>query len=149
MPKHTDDTSPSLSRLKLATGQRPSLSTATRSSGPSDARRDGARDGRYQGPLPFAHELAALRRCRLYRALHVAAHTGMRRGEVVGLNWSDLDLAAKPVSVVRTMPCVGRRPVEFKVETRTSRRGIDLDDTTIAHFHGWRQRLRRMALPGP
>lgn len=82
------------------------------------------------------------RKHRLYPALHLAAHTGMRRGEVVGLKWSDLDFAARRVSVVRTMQCVGGRPVEFGVKTRTSRRCIDLDDTTIAHLQAWRQRLR-------
>jgi integrase len=92
-----------------------------------------------------ASELAAFlgyaRSHRLYPALHLAAHTGMRRGEVVGLKWSDLDVAAKRVSVVRTMQCVGGRPVEFGVKTRTSRRCIDLDDTTIAHLEDWRHRL--------
>lgn len=84
---------------------------------------------------------------RLYPALHLAAHTGMRRGEVVGLKWSDLDLGAKRVSVVRTMQCVGGRPVEFGVKTRTSRRSIALDDTTIAHLEAWRQQLECGDLP--
>jgi integrase len=35
--------------------------------------------------------LGVARSHRLYPALHLAAHTGMRRGEVVGLKWSDLD----------------------------------------------------------
>ncbi len=30
---------------------------------------------------------------RLYPALYLAAHTGMRRDEIVGLNWSDLTIA--------------------------------------------------------
>jgi len=93
-----------------------------------------------------ASELATFldhaRNHRLYPALHLAAHTGMRRGEVVGLKWSDLDLAGKRLSIVRTMQCVGGRPVEFGVKTRTSRRCIDLDDTTIAHLVAWQQRLR-------
>jgi integrase len=89
----------------------------------------------------LARFLDQARSHRLYPALHLAAHTGMRRGEVVGLKWSDLDVAAKRVSVVRTMQCVGGRPVEFGVKTRTSRRCIDLDDTTIAHLEDWRQRL--------
>lgn len=83
---------------------------------------------------------------RLCPALHLAAHTGMRRGEVVGLKWSDLDIAAKRVSIVRTMQCVGGQPVEFGVKTRTSRRCIDLDGTTIAHLQAWQRRLREDGL---
>ncbi len=47
--------------------------------------------------------LIAARTQRLYPALHVAAHTGMRRGEVVGLKWSDLDVTNKRLSVQRTL----------------------------------------------
>ena len=40
--------------------------------------------------------LATARHHRIYSALHLAAHTGMRRGEIVGLKWCDLDVAARP-----------------------------------------------------
>jgi integrase len=84
---------------------------------------------------------------RLYPALHLTAHTGMRRGEVVGLKWCDLDIPGKRLSIVRTMQCVGGQPVEFGVKTRTSRRCIDLDDGTIAELQRWRRRLHRDGLP--
>ena len=71
----------------------------------------------------------AARHHRLYPALHLAAHTGMRRGEIVGLKWSDLDRTASRLSISRTLQNVGGRPVEFGVKTRTSRRTVDLDDT--------------------
>jgi integrase len=75
--------------------------------------------------------LAAARRHRLYPTLHLAAHTGMRRGEVVGLKWSDLDTSTRRLSIQRTLQCVGGRPVEFGIKTRHSRRCIDLDTTTV------------------
>ena len=43
--------------------------------------------------------LDAVRSHRLHPAFHLAAHTGMRRGEVLGLRWRDLDLAAGRLSV--------------------------------------------------
>src|SRR5690606_31030089 len=43
--------------------------------------------------------LDAVRSHRLHPAFHLAAHTGMRRGEVLGLRWCDLDLDAGRLSV--------------------------------------------------
>lgn len=91
--------------------------------------------------------LAAARHHRLYTALHLAAHTGMRRGEIVGLKWSDLDRATSRVSISRTLQNVGGRPVEFGVKTRTSRRTVDLDHHTMRQLERWRRRLRREGLP--
>jgi integrase len=83
---------------------------------------------------------------RLYPALHLAAFTGMRRGEVVGLKWSDLDKQAKRLSTSPTLQNVAGNPVEFDVKTRTSRRGIDLDDNTMEVLVQWRQ-VDRDGLP--
>lgn len=91
--------------------------------------------------------LAAARHHRLYAALHLAAHTGMRRGEIVGLKWSDLDRSASRLSISRTLQNVGGRPVEFGVKTRTSRRTVDLDTHTIRELDRWRRQLRHEGLP--
>ena len=42
---------------------------------------------------------------------------------------------------------MGGRPSEFGVKTRTSRRCVDLDATTVAELRRWRRRLRRDGLP--
>jgi integrase len=91
--------------------------------------------------------LTAARSHRLYAALHLAAHTGMRRGEIVGLKWSDLDRSASRLSISRTLQNVGGRPVEFGVKTRTSRRTVDLDHHTLRHLDRWRRRVRSEGLP--
>jgi integrase len=65
----------------------------------------------------------------------------MRRGEVVGLRWSDLDQETSRLSIQRTLQCVAGRPVEFGVKSRTSRRCIDLDTTTVDTLREWRRRL--------
>lgn len=85
--------------------------------------------------------LDAANHLRLYPALHLVAHTGMRRGEVAGLNWSDLDTAMSSLSIVRTRQTTLGRTVEGPVKTRTSRRRIDLDPNTIAVLDRWRHRL--------
>lgn len=51
--------------------------------------------------------LEAVRSHRLHPAFHLAAHTGMRRGEVLGLRWCDLDLDGGRLSV-RLNACVDR-----------------------------------------
>lgn len=94
--------------------------------------------------------LAAARGQRLYPALHLASHTGMRRGEVVGLKWSDLSIPHARLSVSRTLQNVGGRPVESGVKTRTSRRSVELDCATLDELIRWRRRLERDGLPcGP
>jgi len=94
--------------------------------------------------------LPGARHHRLYPALHVAAHTGMRRGEIVGLKWSDLDRSSSRLSISRTLQNVGGRPVEFGVKTRTSRRTVDLDELTVRELDRWRRQLRGEGLPhGP
>lgn len=95
----------------------------------------------------LAEFLAAARRQRLYPALHLAAHTGMRRGEIVGLKWSDLDSGTNRLSISRTVQCLGGRPVEFGVKTRTSRRCIDLSPSTVQELARWRRRLGDDSLP--
>ncbi len=78
---------------------------------------------------------------RLYPALHLVAHTGMRRGELAGLNWSDLDIAASSLSIVRTCQATMGRTIEGPVKTRTSRRRIDLDPNTVDLLARWRRCL--------
>jgi integrase len=91
--------------------------------------------------------LAAAQTQRLYPALHLAAHTGLRRGELVGLKWSDLDDSSGPLSISRTLQCVAGRPIEFGVKTKSSRRTVDLDHNSIAVLDRWHRRLRRDGLP--
>jgi integrase len=85
--------------------------------------------------------LQAAKCLRFYPALRLVAHTGMRRGEVAGLNWGDLHIPASSVSIVRTRQATMGRTVESPVKTRTSRRRIDLDADTIAVLEHWRHRL--------
>jgi integrase len=91
--------------------------------------------------------LTAARGQRLYPALHLASRTGMRRGEIVGLKWSDLSVAHFRLSVSRTLQNVGGRPVEFAPKTRTSRRSVEIDRATLYVLRRWRRQLGRDGLP--
>lgn len=81
--------------------------------------------------------LAAAREHRLGPALHLAAATGMRRGEICGLGWSDVDLPAARVSVNRALHLTRGRLIEVPVKTRTSRRSVNLDAATVEILTTW------------
>ncbi len=89
----------------------------------------------------LSYFLQAARGLRLYPALHLVAHTGMRRGEVAGLNWGDLHVTNSSVSIARTRQATMGRTVESPVKTRTSRRRIDLDTNTMRVLEHWHRRL--------
>jgi integrase len=75
---------------------------------------------------------------RLHPAFHLAAYTGMRRGEVLGLRWCDVDLDAGRVSVRQALVSVAYEVVVSDVKTATGRRTIDLDPITVDVLRGWR-----------
>ncbi len=64
--------------------------------------------------------------------LWLAAFTGMRRGELCGLRWSDVDLDASALTIRSTLTTVDHEPVVGDVKTRRSRRRVDLDSETVA-----------------
>ena len=98
-------------------------------------------------PQELAKFLAAAKTQRLYPALHLTAHTGMRRGEILGLKWGDLDRSSRRLSISRTLQNVGGVPTEFGVKTRSSRRCVDLDLETMKILDRWKRRLRRDGRP--
>jgi integrase len=75
---------------------------------------------------------------RLGPAIWLAAMTGMRRGEVLGLRWTDVDFDAATLSIRRSVSCTGYQVHTTPTKTRTSRRAIDLDQRTVAVLRDWR-----------
>ncbi len=57
----------------------------------------------------------------LYPAFRLAALTGMRRGEVLGLRWCDLDLSAAQVAVRQTLVLVRNLPTATTPKTHQAR----------------------------
>lgn len=69
---------------------------------------------------------------RLYSAWLAHATTGMRRGEVLGLRWVDLDLSAGRLGVRKTLIMVGSKMQVSDPKTKRSVRTIDLDRQTVS-----------------
>ena len=87
---------------------------------------------------------------RLHALWVLLATTGMRRGEALGLRWSDLDLDAGRLRVVQTI--IQTRSVVTIGEPKTAqgRRPIALDKGTVAVMRDHRRRmLEERMLVGP
>jgi integrase len=76
---------------------------------------------------------------RLYPLWLLASTTGMRRAEVLGLRWIDVDLDAQRLAVRQAYISVDGRPQFSEPKTRRSRRTIDLDARTIGALRDWRK----------
>lgn len=85
---------------------------------------------------------------RMYPAIYLAANTGLRRGEVLGLRWDDIDLDGMRLSVRDTVLNVAYVIEISEVKTNTSRRTVDLEPRTVAVLKAWRtvQLEERVAL---
>ena len=84
---------------------------------------------------------------RLYPALHLAATTGMRRGELAGLHWGDWNSTNHRLSITRSRQALHGRATEFATKTRTSRRSIDLDPGTEQLLNEWKRNQQREGNP--
>jgi integrase len=79
---------------------------------------------------------------RLYPAFYLLATAGMRRGELLGLRWSDVDLDGQSISVSRALVIVAYEPQLSDVKTGQGRRSIDLEPKTVAVLRAWKKRQK-------
>ena len=87
---------------------------------------------------------------RLYGAFVLLATTGMRRGEVLGVRWKDIDLDSGQLAIVQTVTNVDGRLTISTPKTTRSRRVIYLDETTVAVLRQHRkQQLEEQLAAGP
>lgn len=75
--------------------------------------------------------------------------TGMRRGEILGLRWKDLDLENNVITIARAMSYVkeaGKRPViDFRATKSGRVRNVDIDARLADAFRSKRDMLRAVS----
>lgn len=87
---------------------------------------------------------------RLHALWVLLATTGMRRGEALGLRWSDVDLDAGRLRVVQTIIQVRSKVTIGEPKTARGRRPIALDAGTVSVLREHRRRsLEERMLVGP
>ena len=99
-------------------------------------------------PAAAATLLATARSTRMFPVIFVALATGLRRGEVLGLRWSDVDLERRSLTVAQSLEQT-KAGLRFKSpKTKRSRRTIALSPTLVEELqsHRVRQAADRLAL---
>lgn len=76
--------------------------------------------------------LAAAEGDRFHPIFVLLVSTGMRRGEVLGLRWADVDVDAGRLAVRHTIGRVGGKVLAGEPKTAKSKRSIALDPATVA-----------------
>jgi integrase len=66
-----------------------------------------------------------------YAAFHLSATTGLRRGELLGLRWCDVDLDNAVLQVLQTVIVVNAEVLIETPKSPSSRRRVDIDARTV------------------
>jgi integrase len=92
--------------------------------------------------------LTAIEGTRLYEPVFLALTTGLRRGEILGLRWGDLDLGRGTVTVQQSLEQTKAGPRFKSPKTRKGRRTVTLPGIAVEALreHRRRQAEERMAL---
>ena len=94
-----------------------------------------------EGTALTAEELRLLMRTaaghRFFPVIWLTAMTGMRRNEVLGLKWPDIDFNKRRIHLNRGIIAVGYEVHQTRGKTKTARRPIELDVTTMTALEGW------------
>ncbi len=75
--------------------------------------------------------LVTARQQRLFTFFHVAAYTGARRGELLNLRWTDIDLDAKNLTITGSTAVIAGERVDGTTKSGRAR-VVSIDDETVA-----------------
>jgi len=115
-------------------------------SNPADAV-EPPRPGKWQAralePEDAMKLLEAIKGDRDYVLIYLALLTGLRRGELCALKWSDVDLERGTITVTRTVLMLRGKHVFGKPKTEAGRRTVCLPPTAVTLLREYRKRQLR------
>ena len=82
----------------------------------------------------------------IYAMLHVLAYTGLRKGELAALTWTDIDFANQTLSVTKTGYYLSGNPYITSTKTNKSTRIISIDKFTISLLKQWKLEQKKFLL---
>ena len=103
-------------------------------------------EAKYLPAADVARLLNAARELRYYVAVALMAATGLRRGEVSGLAWSDIDLSEGELRVRLTLSRVHGELILIEPKTDRSRRRVPLHAGVVTALKAWRTRQQQERL---
>ncbi len=112
--------------------------------------RNDAREIRAWRPDEARRFVSAVEHDRLYALWVLLLATGMRRGELAGLRWPDVDLDARVLAVRRSRVSVAYRVHDSEPKTKSGRRTVSIDARVAALLRAHRrQQLEERLAWGP
>ena len=91
-------------------------------------------------PDEAGHFLSSVANDRLRAAWWLLLTRGLRRGELLGLKWADVDLEAGRARIVHTRVVVDGETIESDPKTSAGRRSVSLDAQLVSELRGHRRR---------
>lgn len=87
------------------------------------------REAKFYTPEQLGVLLAKAVGTRLELPVYICAYLGLRRGELCGLRWSDVDLEHQTITIENTRTQAGKKEIEKGTKTASSTRMLYLPDT--------------------
>ena len=87
------------------------------------------REAKFYTPEQLGVLLAKAVGTRLELPMFICAYLGLRRGELCGLRWSDVDLEHKTITIENTRTQAGKKEIEKGTKAASSTRTLYLPDT--------------------
>lgn len=87
------------------------------------------REAKFYTPEQLGVLLAKAVGTRLELPVFICAYLGLRRGELCGLRWSDVDLEHKTITIENTRTQAGKKEIEKGTKTASSTRTLSLPET--------------------
>lgn len=87
------------------------------------------REAKFYTPEQLGILLAKAVGTRLELPVYICAYLGLRRGELCGLRWSDVDLEHQTITIENTRTQAGKKEIEKGTKTASSTRTLSLPET--------------------